>query len=367
MKAEMASMEWLLLCASCGRRYPLLSKNWRCSCGSPLTVKWEEPPLFKVEAREHSLWRYHPLLPASFHRRISLGEGLTPTVRAEFDKVAVLAKLEYLNPTGSFKDRGASLAISHALEVGARCVVEDSSGNAGAAIAAYASAAGLKARIYVPQDAPQYKKNLISAFQADIIEKQSRSEAAQAAIAELGKDDLYVGHLWNPFFIEGTKTIAFELYEQIEKPPNVIIAPTAAGTLLLGLYKGFNELIELGLVDKFPRLYAVQAAEVAPLYEAIHRKPPPRAASSLADGLRVSNPPHLKEMVHAITSTHGGVCTVDNSQIQKALKTLHRKGFLIEPTSATALAALWKLEESGEIAHGERILLMLTGSGLKAL
>ncbi len=327
----------------------------------------EESLELRFDYREYSIWRYKSMLPVNPAKKISLGEGLTPVVEARFEETTVFMKLEYLNPTGSFKDRGASVAISHALEIGVRHVVEDSSGNAGAAVAAYAAAAGLKARIYIPQDVPPYKKRLISAFQAEIVEKPTRSAAAQAAVAELGKEDLYVGHLWNPCFIEGAKTIAFEFYEQLEKPPNAIITPAAAGTLLLGLYKGYKELEELSLVDSTPRFYAVQAAEVAPLYEAVHGKPPLPAASSLADGLRVSNPPRLKEMAHTITSTQGNVCAVDDGEILRALKLLYRKGFLVEPTSATALAALWKLKESGEISHGERILLILTGSGLKAI
>lgn len=180
-------------------------------------------------------------------------------------------KLEYLNPTGSFKDRGGSaVAVSKAVELGAKLVIEDSSGNAGISVAAYAAATGIRARIYVPRDAPEGKKSLIRSLGAELIEAPSRAEAGRMAIESLRDGEAYLGHTWNPWFLQGTKTMAYELLDQLGHVPDAVVLPVSAGTLLLGLWIGFNELRSIGLVSRVPRLYAVQPQGFASLYEKIH-------------------------------------------------------------------------------------------------
>ncbi len=269
-----------------------------------------------------------------------------------------------MNPTGSFKDRGSAVAVSRALELGVKAVVEDSSGNAGISVAAYAAAAGVKARIYVPKDAPEGKKNLIRSLGAELIEVQSRDEASRMAIESVGPGEAYIGHAWNPWFLQGTKTLAYELLDQLGHVPDAVVLPVSAGTLLLGLWIGFNELLNLGLINRVPRLYAVQAQGFASLYERMHgnyiREP-----TKLADALRVYNPPRIEQMVNAIRESNGDALVITDDELLQSWKSLLRRGFIIEPSSAIALSGYMKLLSNNHIDKDEETVIVLTGSGLK--
>ena len=170
----------------------------------------------------------------------------------------------------------------------------------------------------------------------------------------------YVSHWLNPYFIEGTKTVAFEAYEQ-SGVPDYVLAPTGSGTLFLGLWKGFSELRSMGEIDRLPKLIAVQASG----YESLCGRSSLR--SYLAEGIAISEPPRLEEMRRALAETKGSCVSVGDPEIGRALKWLWERGFMVEPTSATVLAALWKLMESGGIERGSKLLLPLTGSGLKTV
>jgi len=357
-----------LVCPKC--RKEISEENWvyKHSCGSPLTVEYDLNGLKidpgEIKRREWSLWRYKELIPAE--KLVSLGEGCTPLVERDFFALKLYLKLDYLNPTGSFKDRGTAVTLSKVAEFKFSGVIEDSSGNAGISVAYYASSAGIKAKIFVPKDAPSGKIAFIKASGAEVVECNSREEAHEKAVKEAELSDyVYVGHLWNPYFIEGTKTIAFEIAEQLGwRTPDAAVVPVASGTLLLGLYKGFKELYELGLVEKVPRLIAVQGASCAPVYEALYGKKP-FGCSSLADGLRVKNPPRLNEIVRAIKETQGCCIVVDNYDIHLYSSFAYKKGFIVEPTSITVFAALAKAVEEGILDKGEEVVAPLTGSGLK--
>ncbi|MCS7097473.1 MAG: pyridoxal-phosphate dependent enzyme [Candidatus Methanomethyliaceae archaeon] len=289
---------------------------------------------------------------------VTLGEGNTPIV--EMKDEGVILKLEYFSPTGSFKDRGAAVSLSRAKFMGVGSIVEDSSGNAGIAAAAYAAKANIRARIYVPKDAPSAKRMIIRACGAEIVECESRKDASIRAVSELRENELYVGHIWDAFYIEGIKTIAFEVFES-GHIPDAIIVPVASGTLLLGLFKGFFELNEMGLLNNIPEFYAVQGEECAPIYEAIYGKIGGIKNSSLADGLRVDDPPRKDEILSVIRATSGDVFIVNNNEIMGALKFLYRKGIIVEPTSATAYAAFRKTRGLG------KVLIPMTGTGIKTI
>ena len=363
---------YVLKCSRCGRRYPVDSLVWRCECGSPLdlvsTVGASELYLERTKGGRSSMYEYVELLPVDPERVVSLGEGCTPIVERDYRGVELHLKLEYLNPTGSFKDRGASLMISHLASLGLREIVEDSSGNAGAAVAAYSSAAGIKCKIFVPAHAPGAKLAQIRAYGAEVVvvegDREKVAEEARSAAAR----SYYASHLWNPFFVEGIKTISYEALEQAGYV-SVVLAPVGSGGLALGLYKGFREAREAGIVDSIPRLYGVQAESCAPVYEMLHgglevaaREGPP-----LADGIAVPSPPRKRQVAEAIKESRGDVVLVSDSEIASALRKLARWGFLVEPASATALAALDKLVDSGEVDRGERALVPLTGTGLKTI
>ena len=328
-------------------------------------MKSECPPAtdFKsmLDGRERGLWRYRGCLPFPEHP-VSLGEGGTPTIRRRERNAELLLKLEYCNPTGSFKDRGASVSMTRARAIGVNRVVEDSTGNAGIAASAYSARAGIRARIYVPSDALPAKKMLIRACGAEVVECSNRKEVALRATSELAEGELYIGHAWDAFYIEGMKTAAFEIYESAFKGDSIIL-PVASGTLLLGLYRGFSELVEMGFLDNIPRLYAVQGEECAPLYEALHGKLSGDRSSQLADALKIENPPREEEILQAIKSTGGDVFTVSDPEIISATKDLYSLGILAEPTSATAYAAFKK--NRGELTG--RVVMPITGTGTKTI
>lgn len=356
-------------CLKCGEYLPINYKYWKCSkCNSPLEINILELNINKNKLRNRAfnLWRYREAIPLNGEIKVTLGEGGTPLIKKEIEKNKIYFKLEYLNPTGSFKDRGACIAVNRAILLKAKRIVEDSSGNAGTAISAYSTAAGIPSKIYVPKNTPKNKKNLIKAFGAQIVEAKNREAAAKRAVLELEEKDYYIGHSWNPFFIEGIKTIAYEIIEQNNwQPPDKIIVPVGNGTLLLGLFKGLKELLTLEWINKIPKLIAVQAEGYAPLYKAIYNKKNGKKKSKLADAIKILNPPRLNQMIKAIRETNGEVIVVTDKEIVTGLRKIIKIGLLVEPTSAAAFSAFLKMK--GNIDANEKICIILTGSGMKMI
>ncbi len=324
------------VCKKCGFKTETDKWLWKCpSCGGVL----------EIEGRVES-------------PKITLGEGNTPLVNLFGFGGDVYFKLEYLNPTGSFKDRGSAMALSQAQKLGIGCIVEDSSGNAGISVAAYAAAAGIWATVVVPKGCAPGKRHLIEALGAEIVEAEDREAAGNRAREMETQGCAYIGHQWNPWFIKGMETIASEINEQLGKVPDAVITPVSSGTLLLGLYNGFRKS------KKLPRLYAVQASGYSPLHDAIHGKYEGKP-SKLADALQVLNPPRLEQMKEAITKTGGDALVVNDEEILSALAKLLKAGAIVEPSSASALAGYLQLLNSGKIKSGEKVVIILTGSGLK--
>jgi len=361
-----------LRCSLCDRLYSFDTRAWRCTCGAPLDVEvllqGFTLDFEKLRARENTLWRYRELLPIREQNSIvSLGEGFTPIMVREISGTKVVYKLDFLNPTGSFKDRGASVLISHLNEIGIKEIGEDSSGNAGAAIAAYSKAAGIKCRVFVPAEAPFGKVLQIIVYGAEIIRVPGSRENVNKAALEAAQKSYYAGHLWNPFFIEGLKTISFEVYEQTRGVPDAAILPVGSGGLLLGVHKGFKELREMRLAEKIPRIFGVQTYGFAQAYERLHNKKVKKAEEAiLADGIAVPNPPRIDQIVRAVKETGGDIILVSNEEIIEGFKDLASLGLFVEPTSATAQAALNKLIKEKVFERGSTIFVPLTGIGLKA-
>lgn len=354
------------VCFECGRVHELSGEIWRCTCGNPLDLVFHpEINLRKFESREKTMWRYLEALPVENPSSIvSFNEGFTPLVKSEIFGKELLLKMEYLFPTGSFKDRGSSVMISKLKELGASEIVEDSSGNAGASISAYSARAGIRCHIFVPEGAPEAKLTQIEFYGAEVHRvKGSRDEVAERA-REFAESSYYASHSWNPFFLQGTKTFAYEIAEQLNwRAPEVIILPVGNGTLLLGAHLGFTELKEAGVVEDLPRLIAVQSSGCAPLFRAFKEDSEEvsevERRETMADGIAVAKPIRGKQILKAIRESGGEVLTVEESKILEALRELGRRGFYVEPTSAVAIAALRKIEEKG------KIVAPLTGSGLK--
>jgi threonine synthase len=359
-------------CPACGRNLPADRPLWRCACGEPLDLA-PGPGLSHrdIVASEASLWRYAAALALQQPPRITFGEGWTPLVRRDWDGAPVFFKLESQMPTGSFKDRGTAVMINHLIEVGVGPIHEDSSGNAGASLATYAAAAGIPCRIYVSASAAPAKLVQIVAAGAELRPiPGTRQAVSDAAVAAAG-ESFYASHNWHPFFIEGTQTLAFELWEQLgfRVPDNILVA-TGYGSNILGLERGFNALERTGEITRKPRLFAVQAANCAALSAAwnvgVDGFVPFDASPTVAEGIATMRPVRPAQVLHALRRTRGGVVAVAEDEIAPALRALGRLGFFVEPTAATAGAALSRLLRDGTIAPNETTVVVLTGHGLKA-
>lgn len=300
---------------------------------------------------------------------LPLGQGDTPTISLDWPdarRLRLELKLEHLSPTGSFKDRGAAMLVSAAWSAGATAFVEDSSGNAGAALAAYAAAAQMSAEIFVPANAPQAKLDQITAVGGTVHPVSGNREAvADAARQFSGERGLpYLSHNRSPYFSEGMKPAAEEI--ATHGLPDAIVLPVGNGSLLIGLHRGFQELVALGEIDRMPRLYAIQAANVSPLAAAFRNHEPQRVEATIADGIAVAEPPRLRQMLDAVRESNGAAVAVTEMEIESARQTIAQRGLYVEPTAAVPLAALRRLTERGHLTDDERVLVPLTGSGLKS-
>jgi threonine synthase len=335
-----------------------------------LDIEMVPSPNFRDSLRkEESLWRYRASIPVDDESEIvTLGEGLTPLIEVEVDGNALLFKLEYRAPTSSFKDRGASVLLTRLKEMKIHEILEDSSGNAGCSIAAYAAAVGIRCRVLVPEEVTPEKAVQITSYGA-ILERVggSREEVAAEALRR-SSETFYASHSWQPFFLQGTKTFAYEIFEQADPLPEAIFFPVGNGSLLLGAFKGFSELLTLGLVEKIPRLIAVQAASHDPVYARLAGKDPAREERrrTIAKGIAVREPVRLEQIVEAIRVTGGTAVAVMDDEIRDAQRVLARHGLLVEPTSAAVLAGyrVWERTHGGEEL---KVLFPLTGSGVKDL
>lgn len=362
------------ICRACGARHAVSADRFRCECGSPLDLDFEAQPVerSRVALRPESIWRFHEALPLADQLvRGSLGEGVTPVVDDVIGGTPVHLALEYVSPTGSYKDRGAALLVSLAAWLGAEEVVDDTSGNAGIALAAHAGRAGLAARLLLPRDAPSSKPRLAASFGAEIVHVDGgRAAAAAAAVREAEAGAFYASHAWSPFFVHGTKTLAYSLAESLRwNAPGAVIVPCGNGGLVLGIDLGFRELRRHGLVERRPAIVAVQAEACAPLtsaWRAGSAEPLPVAEGpTAADGIRVAVPPRGRDVLAAVKSSGGSFETVDEESIGSATALLWSKGYGIEPTSAVGPALVLREGDRLRRAYGD-LVVVLTGSGLKA-
>lgn len=364
-----------------GEQHDLDVARWRADSGRPLLItpgRGLGPA--DIEQGERSLWRYRRALALDIASPITLGEGCTPLRAGVWGGASPLFKLEWFSPTGSFKDRGASVMLSALRQQGIRAVLEDSSGNGGAAVAAYAAAGGLDATVFAPERTSPAKLVQARAHGARVElvpgPREASQQAAIAAAAEpsaTGAGDprsvFYASHNWQAFFLEGTKTLAYELWEDLGfRAPDNVIVPVGAGSSLLGLALGFGELLGAGQIDRLPRLFAAQPLHCSPVDAAFRGEPPESRAvlPTIAEGTAIRSPLRLPEMLAALRVSDGGTVAVPEAGIAGASARLSRLGLFAEPTSATAAAALDTLLGSGTIDANETTVVVLTGSGLKS-
>ena len=355
-----------------GTTYPIAEARWCSDHGTSLRVS-DLPGIARdgIDRSERSLWRYRAAFPVEISARVSLGEGCTPLVRRSFRGGEALFKLEWFAPSGSFKDRGASVMLSLLREQGIIEVAEDSSGNGGAAVAAYGAAAGMRVHILAPDSTSPAKIAQIGAYGAKVHLIAGPREATEAAALEMAGRVFYASHNWHPFFIQGTKTLGYELWEDLGfRAPDNIIIPTGAGSNVLGCDLAFRELLAVGEIGRLPRLFVAQPANCAPI-DAAHRagaedQVETDFAATIAEGTAIKKPLRMKALLAAIRRSDGGTIAITEADIRAAAHDLARGGLFAEPTSATAAAAFSGLLANGSITAGETTVVVLTGGGLKA-
>lgn len=363
-----------IICSSCSTRYPLDTRDWVCQkCGGLFEIA-DAPPFdpARIDTSNTTLWRYRAMLPLLGNAApISMGEGLTPLVETRLDHLTFFSKLDFLMPTGSFKDRGTTVLISALKTFGVSRVVEDSSGNAAASLSAYSARAGIDAEIFVPAHASPTKLAQIEIYGARLEKIEGPRENAARAVQEAVRrgDAYYASHYYNPFVLAGMKTTAWELWEQLgRRAPTVVIAPVGHGSNLLGIARGFRDLCDAGLIEKLPRFFAAQSTNVAPIARAFERglddAPAVDPARTVAEGIAINRPVRGKEILRALRETDGGAIAVSEEEILQARNDLARTGLYVEPTSATAVAALRNLRE--QFGSKDVNVVTLTGSGLKS-
>ena len=355
-----------------GKTYSVDEPRWRGDSGAYLNLTSGEGIKRKeIDVDRYSAWRYAAAIRVDPADAVSLGEGWTPLVSGDWHGVTTLFKLEFMMPTGSFKDRGMTVLVSYLKSRGVEYVLEDSSGNAGASLSAYAAAAEMRCRILVPQTASYPKIAQIAACGADVLTiPGSRQDVADAAV-RMSEDIFYASHNWVPFFVEGTKTLAFEIWEQLGfRAPDNVVTPLGYGSNVLGCLRGFEELVASGEIERMPRIFGVQAENCAPFYAAYESGAeslvPSEIKSTIAEGIASSKPTRVKDVLSGVRGTGGSICAVSEAEIVSALRELARRGLYVEPTSAAGAAGLTRLIEAGQIDAGETTVMILTGSGLKA-
>jgi threonine synthase len=355
-----------------GRHYDLSERRWRSDDGHPMMVT-PLPGIGRddIDSRVRSLWRYRAALPVAIEQPASMGEGCTPLVQKRWGGFEPYFKLEWFNPTCSFKDRGAAVMMSFLRQIGVDAVLEDSSGNGGAAIAAAGAAAGMRVKVLAPSYTPAPKVAQIRAFGAEVQLVPGPREESEYEAVRQSESIFYASHNWHPFFLQGTKTLAYELWEDLgfTAPDNVVI-PTGAGSNVLGCWIGFKELLAAGQIAKLPRIFVAQPLNCSPidasfmtgaetLVERIVRP-------TIAEGTAIRRPVRLQEILQALRETDGKTVALTEEQIAAAVRRLAASGLYAEPTSASAAAAIEVLAQRGDIKASETTVALLTGTGLKS-
>ncbi len=377
-----------IICPRCDHRFPLSRLLNLCTCGSPLLVRYDPKKasanfsISSLQGRVSSLWRYRELLPLRDDANlVSLGEGFTPLLPAkslagELGLKRLWIKDEAQNPTGSFKDRGLSLAISRAKELGVKKAAIPSAGNAGGSLAAYAARAGIEAHVFMPRDTP-------IANQIEVQQYGARLTLVDGLINDCGRiiNERKTAEGWfdistlkEPYRVEGKKTMGYEIAEQLNWTlPDVIIYPTGGGTGLIGMWKAFQEMEELGWIgSKRPRMVSVQASGCAPIVKAFgegrETAEPWQNAKTVASGLRVPQAVADFLMLRALRESNGMALSVSDEEMIAEIPRLGRaEGIFFCPEGAACAAALRRSMQNGWVKPTDEVVLFNTASGLKYL
>ncbi len=371
-----------LRCFNCHTEYLPQTTNHACrKCGGLLEISFDiSSKKIPWKNRSPGVWKYREILPLDDDRFItSLYEGGTglhhcQRLGRELGLKNLYVKNEGENPTGSFKDRGMTVAVSKARELRKRRMVCASTGNTAASLAAYSAKAGLECIVFVPAGKVARGKMLqVIIHGARIFQVNGDFDQAMTSVIELTehRKGLYLMNSLNPFRLEGQKTLAFEVCDQLtNKAPDAIVLPVGNGGNISAIWKGFSEFHDLGIVTKRPRMIGIQAEKSAPIALAVksgrNRITPVASPQTLATAIRIGSPVNWTKVLQAIKESEGSAETVSDREILEAQKELAAKeGLFVEPASAASIAGLRKMRESGGIDRSEVIVCVTTGHGLK--
>lgn len=358
-----------IACTDCHQPLDTSKLGYKCpSCGGILD--YSHPFVFdekSIDRNRPGIWRYQESfgLPNSLEP-VSLGEGNTPLIWDEIKGKKVAFKLEYLNPTGSYKDRGTSVLISYMHSLGIESAVEDSSGNAGASFAAYAARANIHGKVFIPDYASGPKRKQIEAYGIELeLVPGPRSNASKAVQREADMGAYYASHVHLPYMFTGYATVAYEVVSQMGESPGTVIFPVGQGSLLLGMARGFEAMQNAGLISRTPGYIAVQARACAPLWAAATYGESAldtiEEGETIAEGIRIRKPVRGNQILKTVEESRGFFTVVKEENIIPARDQLASRGYYVEPTSAVVFPALLESIE----ALPEPIVVVLTGSGFK--
>ena len=359
------------ICSKCGKRAPTSTRAYHCVCGGLWKLDFH-PPKFdlsqvdKGEWSQHRYWQFMAMEDDSW-KEVSLGEGMTPIVHFDDD---VLLKLDYCMPTLSFKDRGAATLVAHCKSIGVDHVVEDSSGNAGNAIAAYCSRAGIACEIFVPEGTSAKKIQMIRSHGAKVhIVPGNRDHCADLCRKRVKEEGLYyASHVYNPFFFEGTKTYIYETFEQLRRIPKYILLPVGDGTLFLGVMQGLEHLLESGCIDHMPQIIGVQSEHCDPIYRAVKTQAEEveeiQPGLTLAEGIAIGKPMRGHEIMDYARKYDVRFVHAPEKEIVGSMAQLTKLGIYCEPTTAANYAGYQEYCRLYGRTHD--CLIPMCGSGLKA-
>jgi threonine synthase len=365
-------------CENCGYEESLDKNMYFCpNCGDPLTIVYDKNELKDVKFTGRGVWRYKDLLPVSYEKAVTLNEGGTPLHRSiklykEIGVKDLWIKNEGLNPTGSFKDRGMTVGVTKAIELGARSVICASTGNTAASLSAYAARAGITSFVVVPEGSVALGKLAQArAAGAKIVKVRGNFDYALKIVRSLAAttNETYLLNSVNPYRIEGQKTIAYEIVEEYGVPDWIFIPVGNAGNIT-ALWKGLKELKSMGFIDSLPKLGGVQAEGASPIYRAfVEGKEeiiPVQNPQTVATAIKIGNPASWRRAIRAVKESGGIMISVSDEEILEYQKKLASKeGIFVEPASAASIAGLAKATALNIVKKDERVVAIVTGNGLK--
>src|SRR5690349_6570169 len=311
-----------------GKRYPLNIPRWCSDERTPLLVTpGDGLSRDDIDRANRSLWRYRAALPVEIAKPITLGEGCTPLVQQSWGELRPFFKLEWFNPTGSFKDRGSAVMLSFLRQIGVDAVLEDSSGNGGSSMAGLGSAGGMRVKILAPASTSPAKIAQVRAYGAQVQLVEGPREESEAEAIRQSNETFYAGHNWQPFFLEGTKSLAYELWEDLGfRAPDNVVMPVGAGSSLLGCAFGFRELLKAGQIAKLPRLFAAQPLNCSPIDASfragVDTAVPREVRKTIAEGTAIKYPMRLREIIGALRESGGGTVAPTEDEIVAAPRRL---------------------------------------------